>query len=161
MLVRAQKVAAQDPYGGHPELPAHRFRPEWFDGRYYRDTSDLVAYTDQLRIPDVTNATYGVLLGTITQPVLTSGALSTLGVLDVAATGVDQQVWNGFRFDEIQARYGHMANLVSTRSDVFEIIVTAQSGYLSTTDLNNDGRLDYRNDFVVTGEKKVRTIYER
>jgi hypothetical protein len=65
------------------------------------------------------------------------------------------------RFDELAWRYSRMANLITTRSDVFEILVTAQTGYLSSHDENGDGRIDFRNDFVIRGEKKSRTIYER
>ncbi|MDX9972418.1 MAG: hypothetical protein RBU21_05430, partial [FCB group bacterium] len=64
-------------------------------------------------------------------------------------------------FAETTGRYSRLANLITTRSDVFEITVTAQTGYLSSEDLNDDGRIDYRNDFIVTGEKKIRTVYER
>ncbi len=58
-------------------------------------------------------------------------------------------------------RYRRMANLITTRSDVFEIRVTAQSGY--GVDGNGDGYIDYRSDteFSPTAETRVRTVYER
>ena len=65
------------------------------------------------------------------------------------------------QLDEHSDRYGRLANTVTTRSDVFEIIVTVQSGY--GVDSNADGRINFRNDteFVFNAEKKVRTVYER
>ena len=62
---------------------------------------------------------------------------------------------------ERAARYTRIANELTTRSDVFEIIVTAQAGY--GYDEDGDGFINYRsdNEFIPTGEKKVRTVYER
>jgi len=82
-----------------------------------------------------------------------------------------QQLGNDqIREDESWFRYGKMANLITTRSDVFEIIVTAQTGY--GVDVNGDGRINYRDpvdpnnpntppEFFVLGEKKIRMIYNR
>ena len=50
------------------------------------------------------------------------------------------------KFDRKLERYSQMKNLITTRSDVFEIIVTGQAGY--GTDENGDGRLNYRSDAV-------------
>ena len=72
-----------------------------------------------------------------------------------AAAGQEAQ------FLELIGRYGRMANLISTYSDVFEIHVTAEAGYISNEDVNSDGQRDWRYDFVTTAQKKVRTIYER
>ncbi|HOH52513.1 MAG TPA: hypothetical protein PLI98_17430, partial [Candidatus Hydrogenedentes bacterium] len=68
------------------------------------------------------------------------------------------------RFDEVYQRFAGMANLVETRSDMFEILVTVQEGNIS--DLDGDGRLDYRGrmnaeEFVQTAESSGRAIYER
>ena len=65
------------------------------------------------------------------------------------------------RFQEIQERFSRMANMITTRSDVFKIYVTVQTGYVS--DINNDGILNYRddNEFTVTSEQRATTIYER
>ena len=59
------------------------------------------------------------------------------------------------------ARYRRMANMITTRSDVFEIRVTVQAGY--GVDANGDGYINYRSDdeFVTTAETKARTVYER
>ena len=65
------------------------------------------------------------------------------------------------RFDESYERFRRMANLITNRSDVFEIIVKVQTGYVD--DENGDGILNYRddNEFTVTAEKDARVIYER
>lgn len=65
------------------------------------------------------------------------------------------------KFDELKERYARMGNSVTTVSDTFEIYVTAQTGYVY--DANNDGVVNWRDDkeFVITGEKKLRTVYER
>ena len=65
------------------------------------------------------------------------------------------------RFEEIDNRLGRMANLITTRSDVFEILVTVQAG--NATDVNGDNRIDYRdvNEFSVMAESQGRVIYER
>ena len=65
------------------------------------------------------------------------------------------------RFAEEQWRFTRMANMITVRSDLFEIIATVQAGY--GTDANGDGEINWRSndEFVTTAEKKVRTIYER
>jgi hypothetical protein len=64
------------------------------------------------------------------------------------------------RFEEIVERFGRMSNLTTTRSDVFEIIATVQSG--SVVDNNTDGVFDYRGDeFFPTNETRARIIYDR
>jgi hypothetical protein len=65
------------------------------------------------------------------------------------------------RFYEIQNRFGRMVNMITTRSDVFKIQVTVQTGTIDDT--NGDGILNYRDDreFSVTSEKKASTVYER
>ena len=79
----------------------------------------------------------------------------------VLADDADPSVVGEQRFIEMQARMSLLANFVTTRSDVFEIIVTAQPGYVA--DNNGDGVLNWRDDreFVPTGEVKRRVIYER
>ncbi|HEO71130.1 MAG TPA: hypothetical protein ENN80_07695 [Candidatus Hydrogenedentes bacterium] len=69
--------------------------------------------------------------------------------------------WGRLCFNEEVYRYSRLVNLVTTRSDVFEILVTAQTGY--GVDANRDGRINYRDsaEFQVTGEKKLRTLYGR
>ena len=64
-----------------------------------------------------------------------------------------------------KARLERMQNLITVRSDVFEILVTVQAGY--GVDVNGDGIINYREqgvddpEFVVTAERTARTIYER
>ncbi|MBI4557329.1 MAG: hypothetical protein HY706_07080 [Candidatus Hydrogenedentes bacterium] len=107
-------------------------RFEWYDGRYYRFPADLV--TPQFDIASERNR-YPIILSRFAD--------------------------DATRFSESAFRYARMANLVSTRSDVFEIVVTAQAGEVSNRDENGDGRIDFRNDFIINAEKKTRTIYER
>jgi hypothetical protein len=66
-----------------------------------------------------------------------------------------------WRFDEIDRRFGRMANLITTRSDVFEILVTVQAG--NGADSNGDNRINYRDssEFTVSAESQGRVIYER
>ncbi|HOZ47592.1 MAG TPA: hypothetical protein PLO37_17715 [Candidatus Hydrogenedentes bacterium] len=77
-----------------------------------------------------------------------------------------------WRFNEDTFRYSRLLNLVTVRSDVFEIIVTAQAGYgadMVTISVDGsltykpDGKINYRNaqEFIVTGEKKTRIVYHR
>ncbi len=65
------------------------------------------------------------------------------------------------RFNDIYQRFRRMANMVTTRSDLFRIKATVQSGY--GIDLNNDGFINYRDDdeFVATAESRVTSVYER
>jgi len=79
----------------------------------------------------------------------------------VLADDADLTEFGELRFIEMQARMSLLSNFVTTRSDVFEILVTAQPGYVS--DNNADGVLNWRddNEFVATGEIKRRVIYER
>lgn len=112
-------------------------RYEWPDGRYYRSLGDLAVYdADTLGSPEWAAAA---------SPLITP------------ASAGDEEA----EFFELTGRFGRMLNLISTHSDVFEINVTAESGYISNEDLNNDGQLDWRYDFVTTAQKKVRVIYER
>ena len=65
------------------------------------------------------------------------------------------------RFEETHERFRRIANMITTRSDVFEIRVTVQTGFVNDT--NGDGIFNYRDDreFTVTAEKDARVIYER
>jgi hypothetical protein len=74
------------------------------------------------------------------------------------SSGIPQ---NAQWYDEIGTRFGEMANLITTRSDVFEILVTVQAGY--AVDANGDGQINWRSndEFIVTAEKKARSVYER
>jgi hypothetical protein len=61
----------------------------------------------------------------------------------------------------VQDRFAKLSNLVTLRSDVFEIQATVQAGY--GVDANHDGQINYRSndEFIVTAEKKIRSVYER
>lgn len=112
-------------------------RPEYVDGRYYTNIGDLVRDASQFvhRYPDGSP----------------SGSIHPLS----NRSRPDQ------RFEDILERFRRMANLITVRSDVFEIIVTVQAGY--GIDLDADGHYNYRSDeeFVVTAEAKSRIVYER
>jgi len=58
-------------------------------------------------------------------------------------------------------RLSRMANQITTRSDIFEIIVTVQAG--TGDDSDGDGIINYRSpqEFTVTSERQTRTVYER
>ncbi len=110
----------------------------WNDGRYFRYPSDLALDVTNMNAPNVE------LPADTDAPVLQRAVITAADVDEIKRR----------RFREVMARYSRMANLVTTRSDTFEIIVTGQSGYV-----RDDG--DYRVDFEVMGEKQTRTIYER
>jgi hypothetical protein len=109
-------------------------RPEYRDGRYFQTPASLVDYPSE-RLNDPESPPQRSILSTQVEPLE--------------------------RFQEQYYRFDRMANMITTRSDVFEIIVTAQTGSLAATDQNGDGRIDYRHDFISDGEKKVRIVYER
>ena len=62
---------------------------------------------------------------------------------------------------EVQERLRRIANAISVRSDVFEIITTVQSGY--GIDADGNGHYDYRDnrEFITTAETRSRMVYER
>jgi len=161
-------------------------RPEWPDGRYYRQPSDLLGYipfydalANQGALPPSYNAwdaeaVYFAFDRFI--PAWSEGPLHDPLIPGFLAAAIDQEIADrGIelgtslfeaerdrqRFNESSFRYSRLFNLVTTRSDVFEIIVTAQSGY--GVDANRDGRINYRDpeEFIVNSEKKTRTIYSR
>ena len=116
-------------------------RPEHPDGRYYESTSELARDSS----------------------VYTSGRPGDWTELDdrAAVYPLSNTANAEQRFLETQERFRRMANMVTTRSDLFEIIATVQSGY--GLDLDGDGFINYRSDeeFVATAESKVRSVYER
>ena len=116
------------------------------DGRYYQFQSELVARGDNLVSGPLIQLTPPLLA-----PDLVTGTENLFGLANLQAA----------QFDEMRTRYGRIANLITARSDVFEIIVTAQSGY--GFDANNDGFVNWRDpeEFRVNGERKSRTVYER
>jgi len=63
------------------------------------------------------------------------------------------------RYDDIVRRFSQMSNLITTRSDVFEIIATVQSGSAYP---DENGIVDYRGDgFFPQAEQRARVIYDR
>ncbi len=121
-------------------------RTEHWDGRYYESLSELAAGAagnGELRTNPLPN-------GTLNRRV-ESYPLSNASNPET-------------RFDEIEARLGRLSNLVTTRSDGFEIQVSVQAGSVADTD--GDGVADYRSrinasEFAVTAESRGRMIYER
>jgi hypothetical protein len=111
-------------------------RREYADGRYYKWVPQLLGYFDGPNVPTF---------------------ILTQNYPQFAFEYNQQELW----FNELKQRYPRLANMVTTRSDVFEIIVTVQGGFV--IDENGDGVLNYRDDreFNVLSEKKVRTVYER
>nr|HPO16537.1 lamin tail domain-containing protein [Candidatus Hydrogenedentota bacterium] len=126
---------------GHEELAAQRLsalimslRPRHVDGRYYEKNSDL---TEDQFFPDSINPNQQVVF----KP-LSNDASSER------------------RFDEAIARFTRMANSITVRSDVFQVIATVQAGY--GIDYDGNGVYDYRGqEFVTTAETKSRMVYER
>lgn len=125
------------------------------DGRYYTSPGDLVrsdtAYNYRpsdggSTVPDDPTDN-----GSASNP-----TAETLPLYALSNRGNDEE-----RFDETARRFRRLANSVTVRSDVFEIIATVQAGY--GIDANNDGRLNYRSpdEFVTTAESKGRVVYER
>jgi hypothetical protein len=123
------------------------------DGRYYRFQSELVAAGDNLIFGPALQLAPALLA-----PNLVQGSIWPPENMNELLEVADLQA---LQFDEMLARYKRIANIVTARSDVFEIIVTAQSGY--GFDANGDGFVNWRdpNEFVVNGERKTRTVYER
>ncbi|HOL19439.1 MAG TPA: hypothetical protein PK813_04265 [Candidatus Hydrogenedens sp.] len=65
------------------------------------------------------------------------------------------------RINDVLSRYEAVADHISFRSDVFQIIALVQLG--QAVDINKDGCFNYRtnDEFVVRAESKGRMIYER
>ena len=120
--------------------------PNRQDGRYYASVSELVSPDSEFEWPPLT--------GLYLHPLTTEPPM--LDMLN-ARPFPDNPQWN----DEIGTRFGKMSNLITTRSDVFEILVTVQAGY--AVDANGDGQINWRSndEFIVTAEKKARSVYER
>lgn len=129
--------------GRHTMQADGRWQERW-DGRYYKRLSELAGFRTAVSYPDGYDHFR-----------LPWASETDLFFPLSASQDTDM------RLEEINWRFAKMANLITTRSDVFEIIVTVQAGY--GVDENGDGRINYRrnDEFVVTAEKKTRTVYER
>ncbi|HIA48342.1 MAG TPA: lamin tail domain-containing protein [Candidatus Hydrogenedentes bacterium] len=132
---RAQKITTERAKGDNIHA----------DGRYFESVADLVQPSN---------------LGTSTNRLVYPSILSDL---DDSRSGQNDYFMSEEtrRFYEIRNRFGRMVNMITTRSDVFKIQVTVQTGTID--DVNGDGILNYRDDreFSVTSEKKASTVYER
>jgi len=151
------------PNTGLPSMAAHQLgafrlsamiaggRTEHADGRYYESVGDLTK--------DSNAFDYNYTLSRMDVPDLTG--TGTDGVEDWAVYPLSNDAVPARRFDEIQARLRAMGNLITVRSDVFEIIMTVEAGY--GIDQNKDGFINYRdrNEFVTTAATKATATYER
>jgi hypothetical protein len=117
-----------------------RLRPDRGDGRYYEKIGELVL--DALGKP-------GEEANQLEYP------------LSAEQEPGESEQKPGERFAKVYDRFRRIANLITTRSDIFEVLVTVQSGY--GRDMNQDGKINYRSpeEFIVTGETKSRMVYER
>ena len=116
--------------------------PEWPDGRYYRYPSELISVADSGLFPGEEE---------LYRPVLS--VFEDDGSLELSDRDNRAR-----RFDEMAYRFSRMGNLISTRSDVFEITVTAQIGYVEDPHVPGN---NYRTSFVPEAERRVRMVYER
>ena len=125
-------------------------RTEHASGRFYESVGDLVL--------DSSAYDYNYFLGRADTPDLTTW---TLGVEDSAVYPISNESLPAKRFEETLARFRRMGNLITTRSDVYEIIMTVEAGY--GIDRNNDGTINYRDpdEFVTTAATKATAVYER
>jgi hypothetical protein len=126
-------------------------RTEHADGRYYTSVGALAADTSAFDFNyDASRADIPDLDGAYTE-----------GVEDFAIYPLSNEANPAKRFDEVKARFSRMGNLVTTRSDVFEIIMTVETGY--GVDANLDGFLNYRDpkEFVTRASTKATAVYER
>lgn len=130
-------------------------RTEHADGRYYMSAGALADNGSAF------DYNYGA--SRADRPTLDPGAnwWEYAGVEHQAVYPLSNESLRWRRFDEVQARLRRFGNLISTRSDVFEIIMTVEAGY--GVDKNNDGFINYRDrdEFVTTAATKASATYER
>ncbi len=134
-------------------------RIEHADGRYYRSTGDLV--------DDDSSYVYNYFnnLSPRWRPTPPDGVVANAG--DVGGTDnravypLSNEAAPSKRFDEDQARFRRIGNLITTRSDVYKIFMTVESGF--GQDKNGDGFINYRDprEFTTTARTKASAIYER
>lgn len=123
------------------------------DGRYYELTADLLSDAHFALAQDA-NGNPALRPPLVVDDQGFVQDQDANGLPDVTANRANATVEAAYRFKRMQ-------NLITTRSDVFEILVTVQTGY--GVDANGDGRVNWRddNEFTVTAEKTTRTVYER
>jgi hypothetical protein len=126
-------------------------RTEHADGRYYESVGGLTN--------DANAFDYEYDFSRADVPQLTGPGVD--GVENSAVYPLSNESLPLRRFDDIQRRIGTMGNLITVRSDVFEIIMTVEAGY--GIDQNKDGFINYRdrNEFVTTAATKATATYER
>ncbi len=128
------------------------------DGRYYELVSDLLLDAHFARVAD--NPATATANDAALHPPLVVEYDNYLDDLDEDGV-VDTNEFRSGMLREEAFRFGKMQNLITVKGEVFEILVTAQSGY--GTDVDGDGRINWRDDreFTPMAEKTARTIYER
>jgi len=126
-------------------------RTEHADGRYYESIGALVSDT----------SAFDYNYGRSRADVPDLAGLYNDGVEDLAIYPLSNESDPAKRFDEVQSRIRRLGNSVTTRSDVYEIIMTVEAGY--GVDKNQDGFVNYRDpsEFVTTARTKATAIYER
>ncbi len=124
------------------------------DGRYYELTSDLLADAHFAEDVDINGVT-------ALRPALVVNDANFLLNDTPQDAAVDFDALRAGAIAEAAYRFRKMQNLITTRGNAYEILVTVQAGY--GTDINRDGRINWRDDseFTATAEKTARTIYER
>ncbi len=133
-------------------------RPHHGDGRYYESIGELLygCYAGGIALVDGNDGPWPLSnLGLPTQG--NSNSFTIMNDVNQLALRYNHQM--EARHDEIVKRFRMMANLITTRSNVFEIIATVQAGQVS--DLNGDGVLDYRGgEFTPLAETQGRMVYD-
>ncbi len=130
-------------------------RREHADGRYYESVGDLVLDTSAF------DFNYGASRSDLPSYASGGTADTPAGIENAAIYPLSNESDPSKRFDETYERFRRLGNLVTTRSDVYEIIMTVESGY--GIDRNEDGIVNYRDpdEFVTTSATKATAIYER
>jgi hypothetical protein len=131
-------------------------RTEHADGRYYNSIGDLVLDSSAFDFDYVTSRADRPDFSDPTGTAQTPPGLENAAIYPLSNESVPPK-----RFDEVYSRFRRMGNLITTRSDVFRILMTVETGY--GTDTNNDGVVNYRdhNEFTTTARSEATAIYER
>ncbi|HUW60601.1 MAG TPA: hypothetical protein VMZ06_06310 [Candidatus Bathyarchaeia archaeon] len=132
-------------------LAKSRALPENWDGRYFSSISELIEqYPPAPEDPTVQDAV------PFYSPLVFNNDPN-----DPGENLPLSPYLRGVALEESAWRLSRSANLLTTRSDIFEILVTVQAG--TGEDLDGDGVINYRSneEFTVTSERNTRTVYER
>ncbi len=130
-------------------------RREHADGRYYESVGDLVLDSSAF------DYDYGLSRADVPSYATGGTADTPVGIENAAIYPLSNESDPSKRFDEVYERFRRLGNLVTTRSDVYEITMTVESGY--GVDRNEDGIVNYRDpdEFVTTSATKATAVYER